>query len=220
MAARLPKAGRSELRPRSFSRETGNSDYAESINHLIREENRHSSYLGAFMKQQGIRPARRTWTDGIFRVIRRLAGIETNIRVLVTAELIALTYYDVLGRSTGSEFLKRVCERMLEEEKKHVAFQMHHLHWMNFRKFPLFTALSDLAHAVLVAGTLLAVWVQHYKVLGRSYTFAEFAAKVWGEFRDTMDQGRESALRELLGDEAFERLEAESELPEKLEAAG
>ena len=81
-----------------FARRTGNTDYPRAIACLIREENRHSAYLGAFMRHHGLPFAQAKWTDDVFRALRRGAGIELSLRVLVTAELVAVTYYDCLAR--------------------------------------------------------------------------------------------------------------------------
>ncbi len=181
----------------AFAREAGNPDYPATIASLIREENRHSAYLGAFMRKQGIPTARTHWLDRAFRAVRRLCGLELNIRVLVTAELIALTYYECLGQATFSRELEAICARMGEEERAHVRYQMHHIHWINGRRFPLFGALADIGHALLLAATLAAVWLEHRPVLSIRHGFGSFFAKVWDDFREAMDQGRESAWQEL-----------------------
>jgi hypothetical protein len=46
-----------------FARRTGNTDCSKTITCLIREENRHSAYLGAFMRHHGLPFATTTWTD-------------------------------------------------------------------------------------------------------------------------------------------------------------
>src|SRR5262245_52379766 len=46
-----------------FARQTGNSDYPKAIACLIKEENRHSAYLGAFMRRHGLPFAKAKWSD-------------------------------------------------------------------------------------------------------------------------------------------------------------
>ena len=177
----------------AFARQTGNADYPLAIQHLIREENRHSAYLGRFMRRHRLPFAKAKWSDRVFRTIRRAAGIELSLRTLVTAELVALTYYDCLSEATGSGHLALICHRMLDEERKHIEFQMHHVHWMNGRRGGLGAALADLGHAVLMAGTLLAVWVEHRSVLRAKHGFGRFFGRVWGDFRRAMGEGVASA---------------------------
>ena len=180
-----------------FARRTGNADYPKAIAFLIREENRHSADLGGFMRRHGLPFARTKWSDRAFRALRRLAGIELSLRVLVTAELVAVTYYDCLAAATGSTALKQICRRMLDEEAKHIEFQMHHVHWMNLQGSLLRAALANVGHAVLMAGTLVVVWVEHGRVLRVKHGFASFFGGVFRDFLAAMYAGAESALEEM-----------------------
>jgi hypothetical protein len=181
-----------------FARRTGNTDYPKAIACLIREENRHSAYLGAFMRHHGLPFAHGKWTDDVFRALRRAAGIELSLRVLVTAELVAVTYYDCLAAATGSGMLKTICRRMLDEEARHVEFQMHHVHWMNLQHGFVRSALANVAHAVLMAGTLVVVWFEHRRVLRARHRFAAYFRRAFGDFLAAMYAGARSAL-EVMG---------------------
>lgn len=182
-----------------FARRTGNTDYPAAIACLIREENRHSAYLGAFMRHHELPFARAKWTDDVFRALRRGAGIELSLRVLVTAELVAVTYYDCLAAATGSGMLKTICRRMLDEEARHVEFQMHHVHWMNLQHGFVRSALANVAHAVLMAGTIVVVWFEHRRVLRIKHGLAAFFWRVFGDFLAAMYAGARSAL-EMMGE--------------------
>lgn len=174
----------------AFAAREGDPDYAQAIQYLIKEENRHSAYLGNFMRDNGIPKAKGTWTDGMFRWVRNLANLETSIRVLVSAELIALAYYRCLGKATGCRKLARICQRMLEEETEHVKFQMTTIHRINRRKFPLFAAWADIGHALLLFATIHVVWAEHKPVLETEYaSCAEFRRNVWDLFQENMDYG-------------------------------
>jgi hypothetical protein len=121
--------------------------------------------------------------------------------VLVTAELVALAYYDCLAQATGSQNLARICRRMLEEETQHIAFQMHHIHWMSLRRSAVAASAANVAHAVLTAGTLLVVWLEHGSVLRTKHGFRSFGARVWRDFTRAMRDGIRSA-REVSVDDA------------------
>jgi hypothetical protein len=186
---------------RKHGERTGDPHYLEAIQFLIREENRHSAYLKRFMDEQGIPVVSRRATDGVFRVLRRLMGIETSIRTLVTAEIIALTYYACLSRATAHDGLKRICRRVLEEEREHVRFQMHTIQSISVRRDRLRTAVADAAHSMLLAFTLMAVWMEHRSVLSESHGFWGFSKAVWSDFSSALKNGWESAERTLAPEE-------------------
>jgi hypothetical protein len=167
------------------------------MNLFIDEENRHAEYLGQFMDRQGIERAKATLNDTAFRFLRKLMGIELSIRVLVIAETIALTYYLCLKEATRSKQLALICERMLSDERAHVVFQMQHIHEMNFRKHPLSAIWCDVFHFLLLAATLVAVWLEHRQVLTIKYSFTSFFRKVWRDFCFAARRGQNRAFCEL-----------------------
>ena len=83
-------------------------------NLFIREEQAHSYILKRFMDSNNIATLERHWTDNLFRLIRSLAGYELSITVLITAEIIALTYYDALSKATQSKLLKNICLKIID----------------------------------------------------------------------------------------------------------
>lgn len=60
------------------------------------------------MKGENIPIRKKNQLDRIFRKIRQCSGIESEIITLVTAEIIALTYYSVIGDATDSKELKKI----------------------------------------------------------------------------------------------------------------
>ncbi len=63
------------------------------------------------------------WIDNVFRHLRKMMGLECEVIILVTAEMIALSYYTALSNATKSELLKTICSQMLNDELKHVVLQ-------------------------------------------------------------------------------------------------
>jgi len=90
---------------------------------FIREEQRHSELLARFLATQGARCLKRHWVHGAFRRVRGWAGLELCMRVLATAEVLAIPYYTALRDATGSPLLRSICSRILAEEAKHLRFQ-------------------------------------------------------------------------------------------------
>lgn len=183
---------------RKQSIETGEPEYLDAIEHLIREENLHSAYLGQFMSQHAIPKLKRGWNDACFRFLRRLAGVELSSRVLVIAEVIAITYYDCLSTATKSPVLKKICTQMYEDEKAHVEFQMYQIHKINFQKHALASSLSNIFHFLLAYATLFPVWIEHRRVLSTRYTLSSFISKVYKDFQECTYQGQLNACRSLV----------------------
>lgn len=202
---------------KAYVREGGPEDYPAAIACLIREENRHSAYLARFMRDQEIPLAEEEWTDGVFRFLRKFAGMELAARVLVTGEIVAITYYACLGGATRSKNLKKICARLWEEEIVHVQFQMQHIREMNERKSKWLATLSDAAHSGLVAATIPVVWWEHRPVLCESYGFSGFFQKVWSDYREFhriasphADTGRYAPVNPRTSDPATASLQNES----------
>ena len=94
---------------------------------FVREENFHSAYLKKYMRHYGVKSADISVLDSIFRKLRKLGGFKCEVTVLVTAEMIALTYYSALAECTDSPALKSICGQMLHDELKHIIFQSFNL---------------------------------------------------------------------------------------------
>src|SRR4030095_16934868 len=81
---------------------SGDFDYVTALRLFIAEENRHARELGRFLDLAGIPRVESSWPDTVFRILRRRAGLELSIVVLVTAEIIAKVYYAALRDAAGS----------------------------------------------------------------------------------------------------------------------
>lgn len=78
--------------------------------------------LKRFMQVHAIRTLKQSWTDTVLRTLRKDAGYEASITVLITAELIALFYYRALQVCTQSPVLVAIGKRILEEEAAHTRY--------------------------------------------------------------------------------------------------
>lgn len=112
---------------KKFAERTGDFAYEKAMDWFILEENRHSQTLKKYMEIYHIQPVQKIWIDKAFRQLRKLMGLECEVIVLVTAEMIALSYYTALANSTSSTLLKTICQQMLQDELKHVVFQSYTL---------------------------------------------------------------------------------------------
>ena len=137
-------------------------DYLEVMKYFIREENFHSSYLARYMHFHREPLKKEIELDRIFREIRKSMGIFSEISVLVTAEIIALTYYTALGNvgeKLNSPALSAICQQMLHDELRHIILQSYTLgHLRHDKKVALFRKF-------LMENTTIAVWAAYGNVI-------------------------------------------------------
>ena len=125
---------------------------------FVLEENRHSQTLKKYMEIYNIAPVSRIWLDNVFRILRKIMGLECEIIVLVTAEMIALSYYTALGNATNSKLLKTICKQMLNDELKHVVLQSDTLHRISKKRYKLINVIVRQIRKILMRVTLFIVW--------------------------------------------------------------
>ena len=113
---------------KDYVKRTGDEPYLDAMRLFIAEENRHSYYLRKFMEHYKIPLKSKNDLDSTFRNLRKVGGLKGEVIVLVTAEIIALSYYRALAECTGSRALKRICAQMLYDELRHIVFQSHALY--------------------------------------------------------------------------------------------
>jgi hypothetical protein len=135
-------------------------DYLEALRLFVREEQRHSAILGRFLTMQGAQCLRRHWVHSAFHAIRGLAGVELCMRVLATAEVVAIPYYTALREATGSPLLRAICGRILEEERAHLRFQSFTFARLGSGWVPVQQAVRELHRWFLVV-TAILVWLEH-----------------------------------------------------------
>ena len=132
---------------------------------FIREEQRHAALLRAFMEDHRIPLRSRHWTDQVFRRLRRLAGLELYLCVLITAELIGNVYYRVLGSATVCQRLRVLCRTLVADELVHVAFESEFLLALRGARPQWMRGLIHLTHRAFFAATACVVWSTHRSLL-------------------------------------------------------
>lgn len=157
---------------------------------FIKEENFHSAYLKEYMNYYGVKSAKRNVLDAVFRKLRQLGGFKCEVTVLVTAEIIALTYYTALSNCMDNEYrikctdspaLKSICLQMLHDELPHIIFQSYNL--SKFRSNCIDISLRQL----LMGITSVAVWLAYGNVFREGgYSFGEFMSENFGYLRQSV----------------------------------
>ncbi|MGC1523106.1 MAG: hypothetical protein WA803_16310 [Steroidobacteraceae bacterium] len=132
---------------------------------LIGEERRHAALLRAFLEDHHIARKRTDWTDRVFRLVRRLAGLELYLYILIGAELIGIVYYRALETATDCRRLKVLCRGLVSDELAHVGFESQMLLALRAGRAAPLQALMRLAHRAFFAGTAGVVWLTHRSVL-------------------------------------------------------
>ncbi|WP_044642636.1 ferritin-like domain-containing protein [Risungbinella massiliensis] len=158
--------------------------YVKAIKLFIKEEQNHARLLGKFMVKQDIPKLQSHWLDNFFRSLRKTYGIQSYVTVLLTAELIAIIYYQALRKATNSPILIAICNQILSDEEKHIRFQSITLHrlWRHRSSFSIYCRNS--VRKILMYSTIWIVWRNHYKVLkAGGYSLTHFAKSVLKEYR-------------------------------------
>lgn len=151
---------------------------------FIKEEQRHARDLGKFMRLQEIPLIHSHWVDNVFRKLRRHAGLELSVIVLITAEIIAKIFYKALEKSTKSIILTDICKQILNDEKMHIQFQSETLHKLAQNRSVIVNNISRQVHRFLFEGTLIVVWFQHKSVFKTGgYTLKSFYHECRQEFK-------------------------------------
>ncbi|MDA1044091.1 MAG: hypothetical protein O3C57_02590 [Verrucomicrobia bacterium] len=179
---------------------SGDTHYEEALKRFIAEEHRHSRDLGHFMRTRDIPFLQHQWTDFVFRCIRKAAGLEVCISVLITAELVAKTYYQALHEATGSRILKTLCRQICRDEVQHVYFQSGVLGRIRQGRSLGRLWVNEQLHGILMLGTLGVVWLDHRHVYrAGGFSFRRYARETWAELRASLRICRSWAI---LGDDA------------------
>ena len=164
-----------------YAARTGDVDYPKAMRLFVGEEARHAAELARLLTGAGERLKTTTALDGVFRIVRKLGsgdGLEVCLRVLVTAELVALSYYAALRDATECPVTRALCAQILRDESAHVRFHAERLALLQATRWPLARGIVRVAHRALMAGTTLAVWAgAHRRVFRRAgLSYADFVA--------------------------------------------
>lgn len=144
-----------------FAEKNNYPEYKEIMKWFILEENRHSQTLKKYMEIYKIETVKGLWIDGIFRLLRKLMGLECEVIVLVTAEMIALSYYTALANATDSRLLRTICAQMLNDELKHVVLQSDTLHRISKNRNRMVNNFVRTIRKCLMRCTVFIVWHQY-----------------------------------------------------------
>jgi 4-hydroxy-3-methylbut-2-enyl diphosphate reductase len=147
-----------------YCQRQGDRQYVKALRLFIAEEQRHAELLARFLEREGEALIARQWTNGAFRRLRNLIGLESMLAVLLAAELMARVYYAALARATQDPVLRAICSRILRDERWHVRFQCDRLARMRGNRPAALKIVMRCAEAMGFRAVCLAVWLNHARV--------------------------------------------------------
>jgi hypothetical protein len=155
---------------------------------FVLEERRHADLLREFMTDHLMPVRNHALTDRVFRAIRRLAGFELYLHVLVIAELIGNVYYRALERATGCQRLKILCRTLVADELAHIGFESELLSALQRRRSPVAGALIRVTHRACFVTAALTVWATHRAVFRQvGYDIGTFLRVCRGQYAFYLD---------------------------------
>jgi hypothetical protein len=150
---------------------------------FIREEQLHARLLGEFMAREGIPFLQREWSDSAFRALRRSFGFELSISILISAELIALTFYPACARAARSRALEELARFLVADEEIHIAYESWLIESTRSARGSVASRLAAAALGVLYGASVCVVWLGHRRVLrAGGFTFERFARSCARDF--------------------------------------
>jgi hypothetical protein len=157
--------------------------FVPALELFIAEEQGHSSILGRFLDREGIPRLTSHWLDRVFRRLRKLAGLEVCATVLVTAEVLAVPFYQALRDATRSPLLRSICMRILCDEAAHLNYQALTLGSIRRPLCERARVVRTRFHSILFRCTSMLLWQQHYRLFhAAGWDFARFWKEARGQF--------------------------------------
>jgi hypothetical protein len=125
------------------------ADYRAAIKLFIAEEQRHGELLAACVGGLGGELLQATWTESLFLVARRLAGVRFKLVVLLAAETVGLAFYRGIITRLPAGVLRETLDEICADEVQHLKF--HGDAFRGDRSFRLaFYAVVTAASAVVL----------------------------------------------------------------------
>jgi hypothetical protein len=140
-------------------------EFVPTLQLFIAEEQRHSWLLRQFLHRENTACLEGHWVDQVFRRVRKFAGLELCLSVLVSAEIVAMPYYSALTRATESQLLRAICRQILRDEAGHLRYQADNLRRLRALRPWRFPWAEWWLWRAFFWTTLTVVWRHHGPVL-------------------------------------------------------
>jgi len=107
---------------------TGDPVYAACIDLFVKEEQEHARLMARVLQLLGAPLLTSHWSDQCFIFLRHLAGLQSQLLVLLLPEMIAKRYFRALHEGTQDPVLQAVTAQIMHDEDGHLAFHVDYLH--------------------------------------------------------------------------------------------
>ncbi len=171
------------MNAKRYGEVTGDMDYAACIALFIREEQKHAAFLALYLRDLGEPCLISTWTDKVFRRLRKGVPLEPSLTVLLTAEIMAMTYYPAVSRAVECPLLRQICARIEADESKHLQFQSEWIGKLRREYSVPRRWVWKMGHRFLYTGTMLVVWLTYSPAFrAGGHTFWSYLKACWTAF--------------------------------------
>jgi hypothetical protein len=191
--------------------------FVPSLELFIAEEQNHSQMLGRFLDREKIPKLGGHWIDSTFRGLRKLAGLELCAMVLVTAEVLAVPFYQALRDATRSRLLRSICVHILRDEAAHLHYQAMTLGLVRRPLSNTTRSIHSFCHSMLFHCTALLLWQQHHTVFrAAGWDFPRFWKRAGRRFTRLQHRIRHFSSAVSTSDNAHESNRPSSQAPLRL----
>jgi hypothetical protein len=114
--------GRIARQIRSYKGARITTDYCVALGLFVAEEAHHARVLEALLDALGTNKLTTAWSDVVFTALRRLMGIRFKLLVLMAAEVVGLSFYEVVAGNLEPGPFPSALEQICEDEEDHLLF--------------------------------------------------------------------------------------------------
>jgi hypothetical protein len=117
--------------------------YCDALGLFVAEEARHGRMLAELVDALAAPRLSAAWTDVLFTALRRLMGIRFKLLVLMAAEVVGLSFYQLIATHLEPGGFRGALEQICQDEKDHLLFHA------DFFQSQLISALDRLVFRLL-----------------------------------------------------------------------
>jgi hypothetical protein len=151
------------------------ADYRAAIKLFVAEEQRHGDLLALCVRGLGGELVRGTWTESLFLVARRLAGVRFKLIVLLAAETVGLAFYRGVATRLPHGQLRACLDEICADEDHHMRFHGDAFRGRRAFRYAWYPVVTAAAAVVLV---------DHRRTLGElDIPLAESIARFYEQIR-------------------------------------
>jgi hypothetical protein len=143
----------------------GDATYVRCLQLFVAEEQEHARLLAGLVRALGGECLPAHWSSDLFTRLRHIGGLEGELLVLLTAEIVGLAYYRALRDRVSDPVLHAVVTRMVRDEEAHLAFHCDALGG-TLRRLPAWRRQSiRVCWQAFSLGVFGVAWYSHHRAL-------------------------------------------------------